>query len=107
LKWLQEEGTEDKKAKVHKANVQMKLAKANTLKHMRCGEAPGAASEAEKEAICDALALLKEVIAAGEEIDSKSVKIDAMKMTLQVQIQAENVSDAKIVLEELQTFTRR
>lgn len=104
LKWIEEEGCDDKKSKLKKAEVQKNLAKAYTLGHRRFGENQRAASDAEKKAINDALALLKEVAATGESQGSASLKIDGLKMTLQVLIQAEDTKEARVILEQLQGF---
>merc|ERR1712183_957544 len=82
----------------------MKLAKANSLPHMRFGENPPPATDAEKKALSDSLDLLGDAKKASEGLGNEQMTIDCLKMTLQVLIQAENVADAKAALEQLQTL---
>jgi hypothetical protein len=104
LKWIDAEGQDGKKELTQKANLQMKLAKANSLAHMRFGESPLPASEAEKKALSDSLALLADAKKASEAMGIGQLTVDCSKMTLQVLIQAENTAEAKSVLEQLQSM---
>lgn len=104
LKWLEADGQEGKKEQTQRMNLQMKLAKANSLAHMRFGENPPPASDAEKKALAESLDLLADVKKASEAVGNEQMMVDSMKMTLQVMIQAENVTDAKAMLEQLQAL---
>jgi len=104
LKWIDVEGQAGKKEKTQKANLQMKLAKANSLSYMRFGENPPPASEAEKKALSDSLSLLSDVKATSEAMGNEQLSVDCLKMSLQVLIQAENTDEAKVALEQLQVL---
>eukprot|EP00405_Crypthecodinium_cohnii_P018435 CAMPEP_0206477662 /NCGR_PEP_ID=MMETSP0324_2-20121206/35544_1 /ASSEMBLY_ACC=CAM_ASM_000836 /TAXON_ID=2866 /ORGANISM="Crypthecodinium cohnii, Strain Seligo" /LENGTH=646 /DNA_ID=CAMNT_0053953725 /DNA_START=69 /DNA_END=2009 /DNA_ORIENTATION=+ len=102
LKWIEMENSEDKKMKLEKCTVQMRLAKSSTLSFQRFGDAAEAApSDEEKKAIAEALAILKEVLATGEELKNDNLIYEGQKMALQVHIQAEDVTAARQVLEKL------
>jgi len=104
LKWLEAEGQTGKKEQTQKANLQMKLAKANSLSHMRFGENQKPASEAETKALADSLELLADVRKISEALESEHLTVDCLKMTLQVHIQAQNVTEARAILEQLQSI---
>jgi len=103
LRWLQSDEQEDRKIKLEKGTLQMRLAKAETLSHQRFGaEAEGEASEAEKKALKEAQELLAEVLASAEAMKNEGLTFECLKMNLQVCIQAEDVPQARTVLERLQ-----
>jgi len=105
LKWLKMDGEEDKKIKLEKGTLLMRLAKAATLGHQRFGDAAeGEAPEAERGAVREALALLKEAGEVGEAMKNEALSYECLKMTLQVCIQSEDVKEARAVLEQLQTM---
>merc|ERR1719277_731121 len=80
----------------------MRLAKASTLSHARFGDAAEAeATEDEKNAVKEALDLLKEVLATSESLKNENLVVECLKMTLQVHIQGEDVAEARLVLEKL------
>jgi len=102
LKWIEVDSQDDRKMKLEKATVQMRLAKASTLSHARFGDSAEAeATEEEKQAIKEALDLLKEVLAEGEALKNDNLVVECLKMTLQVHIQGEDVGEARQVLERL------
>mmetsp|Transcript_146707 Transcript_146707/g.365835 ORF Transcript_146707/g.365835 Transcript_146707/m.365835 type:complete len:647 (+) Transcript_146707:101-2041(+) len=102
LKWIEADEQDDRKIKLEKATVQMRLAKASTLSHARFGDAAEAeATEDEKNAIKEALELLKECLAASESLKNENLVVECLKMTLQVHIQGEDVGEARQVLERL------
>lgn len=102
LKWLEADENQDKKIKLERSTVQMRLAKASTLAHQRFGDAAEAeATEEEKTAVTEALELLKQVLATGEDMKNETLTYECLKMTLQVCIQSEDVGQAREVLEQL------
>lgn len=102
LKWIEATGDKDDKAKLEKAKVQMRLAKALVLKHHRFGEAAEAEVEAEgKEAQQEAQGLLRQVLAEGEALDNENLTYECLKMMMQVHIQAQEADEARKVLERL------
>lgn len=102
LRWLEAEQSDDKKIKLEKGTLAMRLAKAGTLAYQRFGEAAGgAASDEEKRSVQEARALLKEVFELGESMSNEQMVYECLKMTLQVCIQAEEVLEARAALERL------
>ncbi|OLQ01886.1 hypothetical protein AK812_SmicGene15312 [Symbiodinium microadriaticum] len=93
---------DDRKLQLEQATLRMRLAKAMSLAHMRFGENPEPASDAEKAALKEARELLAEVLTVSEALNNDSVKYECMKMNLQVCIQDEDVSEARKVLSRLQ-----
>jgi len=105
LRWLEAEQSSDKKIKLEKGTLGMRLAKAGPLAYQRFGEATeGAASSDEKKSVDEARTLLKEVLELGESMDNEQMVYECLKMTLQVCIQAEEVPEARAALERLMTM---
>jgi len=102
LKWIEMDKKDDRKLQLEQATLRMRLAKAMSLAHMRFGENPEPASDAEKAALKEARELLAEVLTVSEALNNDSVKYECMKMNLQVCIQDEDVSEARKVLSRLQ-----
>lgn len=102
LKWIEMDKKDDRKLLLEQATLRMRLAKAMSLAHMRFGENPEPASDAEKAALKEARELLAEVLTVSEALNNDSVKYECMKMNLQVCIQDEDVSEARKVLSRLQ-----
>lgn len=102
LRWLEQDDQSSKQIKSELNVVKMRLAKAQVLSHMRFGENPGAPSEAEVAAVKEARELLKDVHDKAEENKEEKLQYECLKMTLQVCIQAEDVEEARKVLEKLQ-----
>mmetsp|Transcript_58991 Transcript_58991/g.127640 ORF Transcript_58991/g.127640 Transcript_58991/m.127640 type:complete len:650 (+) Transcript_58991:62-2011(+) len=101
LAWLEAENAEDKKIQHEKAIMGIRLAKASALSHQRFGDAAQAdCTEEEKAALAEARSLLKDVEARAAGDDS--LIFECLKMTVQVCIQGEDVSEARAVLERLQ-----
>merc|ERR1712137_1315376 len=93
---------DDRKFKLERGTVQMRLAKASTLSHQRFGDqAETDATEEEKTAVKEALELLKDVLASSQELKNEQLTYECQKMRLQVCIQGEDVKAAREVLEEL------
>jgi hypothetical protein len=107
LRWVAEENQEDKKIVQEKLTMKMRLAKALALSQQRFGEeADAEAGEEEKKTLQESQALLSEVQAAANEDVKKheGLLYECLKMTLQVTIQAQEVENARKVLEELTTM---
>jgi len=105
MRWLEEEQSGDKKMKLEKGTLAMRLAKAGTLAYQRFGQAAeGGASDDEKKSVQEAHNLLKEVLELGESMDNEQMVYECLKMTLQVRIQAEEVPEARAALERLMTM---
>jgi len=105
LEWLQSEDQEDRKIKGERSTVQMRLAKASALAHQRFGEAAEAeATEEEKLALAEALKMLEDVHTAAEASGAEATSYECLKMKLQVHIQAQDVENARQVLEVLQSM---
>jgi len=103
LKWLSEDSQDDRKMRLEKGTLSMRLAKAEALRHARFGAAAdGEAGEAEKAALKEAKDLLNDGLATGEELKNESLVYECLKMTLQICIQAEDVKEARATLERLQ-----
>jgi len=107
LKWIESGGeamdSEGEKVKVEEATLRMRLAKASTLAHFRFGDAAEAeASEEEKEALREAQVLLKDALTYGEASKNESLVYECLKMSLQAAIQAQDLTEARQVLERLQ-----
>ncbi|CAE7567512.1 unnamed protein product [Symbiodinium natans] len=102
LKWIDMDKKDDRKLQLEQATLRMRLAKAMSLAHMRFGENPEPAGEAEKAALKEARQLLAEVLKVSEALNNDSVKYECMKMNLQVCIQDEDVAEARKVLSQLQ-----
>uniref|UniRef100_A0A7S3WBQ3 Uncharacterized protein n=1 Tax=Strombidinopsis acuminata TaxID=141414 RepID=A0A7S3WBQ3_9SPIT len=80
----------------------MRLAKASSLYHQRFGDAAeGEAPESEKKALEEARKLLTDVTAAGEVLENENLIYECLRLTVQVCIQAEDVVEARKVLEKL------
>jgi len=102
LKWIEAGDDQNDKAKLEKAKVQMRLAKALVLKHQRFGEAAEAEPEAEgKQAQQEAQGLLKQVLAESEALENENLTYECLKMMMQVHIQAQEAEEARKVLERL------
>jgi len=105
LRWLEADDQQDKKVKLEKATLGMRLAKAMTLSHQRFGDAAqGEPLEEEKKALEEAMVLLKEVNETGEALKNESLAFECQKMQLQVCIQAEDVASARVIVEKLMTL---
>jgi len=105
LRWLEADNQDDRKIKLEKGTLGMRVAKAETLSHQRFGEeAEGEASKEEKAALQGAREMLKEVLATSEALKNEAMMYECLKMTLQVCIQAEDVKEARVVLEKLQSI---
>jgi len=102
LRWLEADDQEDRKIRLEKGTLQMRLAKAQALSFQRFGEDAGEASEEERRALAEARALLDQVLEASEALKNEALTYECLKMTLQVCIQAEDVKEARSVLERLQ-----
>lgn len=103
LRWIESgDGEEDRKIKLEKSTVAMRLAKAEALSHQRFGAAgEKEASKEEKEALTEARSLLSQVLQTGEALQNQGLIYECLKMTLQVLIQAEDVPEARKVIERL------
>lgn len=102
LKWIEADDQEDRKIKLEKCTVQMRLAKASSLGHQRFGAAAEAdANEEENTAVKEALDLLKQVLVAAEALKNDDLVYECLKMNLQVCIQGADVPAAREVLERL------
>merc|ERR1711933_176985 len=105
LRWLEADDMTDRKIKLEKCTLCMRLAKASTLAQARFGDAAEAeASADEKAAIEESLKFLAEVLAEAEAMKNESLVYECLKLTLQVHIQAEDVKQARSVLEKLMTL---
>lgn len=105
LRWLEAENKEDQKLKLEKCTLTMRLAKAETLRYTRFGDAAEAeASEEEKKAIAEAISLLTQVRAEAEALKHEAITYECLKLMLQVFIQSEQVAEARRVLETLQSL---
>lgn len=104
LTWAGSEDQEDKKIQNEHMMLGMRLAKAETLAYQRFGENPGEATEAEKKALAEALELLSSVLIKAEEMKHEVMQVECLRLRLQVYIQAENIKEAKGVLEKLQAL---
>lgn len=103
LGWLEKDQADDKKAKMEKATLSMRLAKASTLAHQRFGDSAAAeAGDSEKAALAEALQLLSHVEEAASALGNDSMTFECLKMKLQVCIQAEDAAQARTVLTTLQ-----
>ncbi|CAJ1341343.1 unnamed protein product, partial [Effrenium voratum] len=102
LKWIEMDKKEDRKLQLEQATLRMRLAKAMSLRHMRFGENPEPATDDEKAALKESQDLLAEVLQVSEALNNASIRYECMKMNLQVCIQAENVTEARKVLTQLQ-----
>eukprot|EP00434_Breviolum_minutum_P003961 symbB.v1.2.003485.t1/scaffold198.1/size278664/1 len=102
LKWIEMDQKEDRKIQLEQATLRMRLAKAMSLAHMRFGENPDPATPAEKAALKEGRQLLAEVLKVSEALNNASIRIECMKMHLQVCIQDEDVVEARKVLAQLQ-----
>lgn len=102
LKWIDADSSSGAKEQTQKMKLQMQLAKANSLAHMRFGENQTPATEGEKKALSESLALLSDVRGASKSAGNEQLTVECLKMTLQVMIQAEDVLSAKTVLDHLQ-----
>lgn len=105
LKWIETESQEDRKIKLEKCTLGMRLAKAESLLHARFGDASEkAASEEEVKALLEARRLLAEVLTTSQALNHDTLTYECLKMTLQVCIQAEDVKEARKTLEQLQSL---
>jgi len=103
--WLGVDDQENKKVIMETANVSMRLAKAQALACQRFGDAlSNAASQEEKDALAEATKLLAEVLATAESTEKEQLKYDCLKMSLQIAIQAGDVTEGKKILEQLQAM---
>lgn len=103
--WLAADKQEEKKVKVETAQCAMKLAKAQALAFQRFGpESDKKASDEEKKALGDARELLAKVLKTAEELSMDQLKYECLKMSLQIAIQAEDVTEGKKILEQLQAM---
>jgi len=103
--WLpqMEKGSDSNKVKRELAKCNMNLAKSHALAFMRFGPAQEQKpSDEEKAALEEARKLLAEVLKFAAELDVEELKFDCLKMWLQVDIQASDVTAGKKHLEELQ-----
>merc|ERR1712039_1028018 len=99
LRWLEADDAADRKIKLEKCTLSMRLAKASTLAHARFGDAAEAESSAdEKAAIDEALKYLAEVKKEAEAMKNDSLVYECLKMSLQGHIQAQDVKQAREVL---------
>jgi hypothetical protein len=103
LRWAEKENPAETKIKLEATTLKMRLAKATALAHQRFGEAPKEATAEEKKALQEARELLEQVFRTAEEMKHESMTFECLKLTLQVNIQAEDVAEAKKTLEKLQT----
>jgi len=102
LKWLEADEQQDKKIKLERSTVQMRLAKASTLAHQRFGEAAEAEATAEEAtAVKEAIELLRQVLVGAEQEKNETLEYEGLKMMLQVCIQGQDVTEARQVLEKL------
>jgi len=102
LKWLEADNQEDNKIKMEKCTVSVRLAKAMTITHSRFGEAAEAEpAEQEKEALAEAKTLLAEVLVDAEALGNDNLAYECLKMTLAREVQAQDVTKAREVLEQL------
>jgi len=100
LPWLEAEKKDDRKIQLEKATVQMRLAKASALFHQRFGDAAEEnMPESEKKALDEARQLLKDVLEASESLANENLKYECLRLTLQVCIQASDVTEARSVLD--------
>jgi len=106
LKWAEKENPEEKKIKLEAATLKMRLAKAEALAHQRFSEEQmkKEATPEEKKALVEAKTLLGQVLETAEDLKHDSLIFECLKLTLQVCIQGEDVSQAKITLEKLQVL---
>eukprot|EP00929_Paragymnodinium_shiwhaense_P108638 TRINITY_DN74959_c0_g1_i1.p1 TRINITY_DN74959_c0_g1~~TRINITY_DN74959_c0_g1_i1.p1 ORF type:complete len:658 (+),score=240.12 TRINITY_DN74959_c0_g1_i1:121-2094(+) len=106
LRWVEKENNEDKKIKLESATLRMRLAKATALSEQRFGDAleKKEASEAEKKALGEAKELLGQVLKMAQEMKDEKLVVECLRLTLQVHIQGEEVKEAKVTLEKLQTL---
>eukprot|EP00933_Yihiella_yeosuensis_P045101 TRINITY_DN40419_c0_g1_i1.p1 TRINITY_DN40419_c0_g1~~TRINITY_DN40419_c0_g1_i1.p1 ORF type:complete len:650 (-),score=189.35 TRINITY_DN40419_c0_g1_i1:159-2108(-) len=103
LKWLEVDPTkEERKMQLEMCTVKMRLAKGASLQHQRFGEAGNEeASAEEKAALKEANELLQQVLKVSEDMKNDSVTYECLRMTLQVQIQSQDVAEARKVLDKL------
>lgn len=105
LKWIESESQEDRKIKLEKCTLCMRLAKAESLLHARFGDAAEKeAPEEEKKALIEARQLLAEVLATSEALKHDTLTYECLKMELQVCIQSQEVKEARATLEKLQSL---
>jgi len=104
LKWIDmEDKKDDRKLFLEQATLRMRLAKSVALKHQRFGSAAEEpAADAEKAALAEAKDLCDQVLKTSEALKNDSIGYECQKMLLQVCIQAEEVAQARQVLEKLQ-----
>lgn len=102
LSWLAQEDQADKKITSEKATVQVRLAKASSLVHQRFGPAAeGEASAEETRVLKEAQEMLEQVLVAAEAAGHESTVYEALRITLQLCVQGQDVDTAREVLDRL------
>jgi len=104
LEWVEKDDQDDRKIKLEKITLAMRLAKAQALAHQRFGEQPGEPTDEEKAAVGEARALLKGALDSAEELGKDTMVFECLKLSLQISIQAEDVAEAKKILERLHSL---